>query len=392
MRERFKISRNIKLLPLFHFLLDFRITSIIEILYFADILNSYALAMSVFSVSLFSAAVFEVITGIFSDKIGRVKTLMSGLFFDILSIVLFGLASFCYPFLLLFLGAVLFGVAESFYSGTLDALSFETVKQLKKEHKYSEFSGKLDAMGQISLASSALLAGIIAYKFSYVFVIWAGLVPLILCFFLCVFLIEPKIKRNNQLSSFEHLKIAWNNIKKNKKLKMISLAKIIGFGVGTSSHRFEAVYFASLIPMWLVGIIRFIKQFGGFIGFWFSGRIIEKIGNKNTLYTTRAVMILIKIVALLINSFITPFLLSFLNLFFAPLNTSLKNLMQKEFSDEQRATMGSIVSIFGSLFFGVFTVFLGFLADFTNPRIALFSCVCFNSVTLLIYKSIFKKR
>jgi hypothetical protein len=48
-----------------------------------------------------------------------------------------------------------------------------------------------------------------------------------------------------------------------------------------------------------------------------------------------------------------------------------KSLLQKEFSDKQRATMGSLNSLGKSLFFGVVTILLGWVADKTNPRIAL---------------------
>ncbi len=72
------ISKNVKLLKWFNFFSDFSLFSPIAILYFTQITGSFALGMSIFSVGMISAALFEVPTGIFSDKIGRKKTITLG--------------------------------------------------------------------------------------------------------------------------------------------------------------------------------------------------------------------------------------------------------------------------------------------------------------------------
>ena len=45
--------------------------------------------------------------------------------------------------------------------------------------------------------------------------------------------------------------------------------------------------------------------------------------------------------------------------------------MQKEFTNQQRATMGSLNSLAGNIFFAIFAIILGYFADLTNPRVAL---------------------
>jgi MFS family permease len=57
-------------------------------------------------------------------------------------------------------------------------------------------------------------------------------------------------------------------------------------------------------------------------------------------------------------------------------------LLQTEFNHKQRATMGSLNSLAGSLFFAIFAIFLGFLADKYGVRNALLiktilSCISF---------------
>lgn len=70
-----KLHKNIKLLAWFNFLLDFRFYSPIAIIYFTKVSGSFALGMSVFSLTMLSSALFEVPTGFYSDMIGKKKLL-----------------------------------------------------------------------------------------------------------------------------------------------------------------------------------------------------------------------------------------------------------------------------------------------------------------------------
>ena len=42
-------------------------------------------------------------------------------------------------------------------------------------------------------------------------------------------------------------------------------------------------------------------------------------------------------------------------------------LMQREYTEEQRATMSSMTSFFGSLFYGAFALLMGLIADQYGP-------------------------
>src|SRR3989344_4474856 len=73
-----RMNRNIKLLTWFNFFTDFKLYAPIAILYFAQVTGSFALGMSIFSIAYVSAALFEIPTGIYSDFIGRRKTVILG--------------------------------------------------------------------------------------------------------------------------------------------------------------------------------------------------------------------------------------------------------------------------------------------------------------------------
>lgn len=72
------LERNVKLLTWFNFFLDLRLYAPIAIIYFAQVTGSFALGMTVFGVASISAALFEVPTGIFSDYLGRKRTVILG--------------------------------------------------------------------------------------------------------------------------------------------------------------------------------------------------------------------------------------------------------------------------------------------------------------------------
>ena len=64
--------------------------------------------------------------------------------------------------------------------------------------------------------------------------------------------------------------------------------------------------------------------------------------------------------------------------------------MQKEFTNEQRATMGSLDSFAGSIFFGILAFLLGFLADSFSPARALLILQIVQIGNLLIYWKLFR--
>jgi len=74
-------------LALFNFFTDFNLYGEILVLYFVKLTASYMLEMNLFSIIMISSAVFELPTGIFSDFIGRKKTMMLGAVCSVLLII-----------------------------------------------------------------------------------------------------------------------------------------------------------------------------------------------------------------------------------------------------------------------------------------------------------------
>jgi len=385
MATKLAIRRNLKLISLFSFFIELRFLAVVSILFFAKVSGSYALGMSIFTITLFTSSFFEVPTGILSDRIGRKWTMVAGSFCDFLTAMFFGFGGVFNSYLLLVIGALIMGVADSLYSGTEDALLYETMSDLKKKHKYHEASGKIQSIMQVSAGLAALIGSFLAYKYSYTLVAFLSAVPMFICFIITLFYVEPKIhSEEKERNPFAHFREALRLFSKNKKLMALSVAKILR-STGDVSHRFQIAFFETLIPVWLIGIVRMLKQFGGAIGFWFAGKIINKFGNLKVLLLGALFSNIIYFTGLFLNSFISPFLFSTLNLFYGPTNTATTHLMQNEFSNKQRATMGSIVSFFSSILVGVVSIFVGWIADQTSTVMALYALMIPNIISTFLY-------
>lgn len=354
------VHKNIKLLSWFNFFTDFRLYSPVAIIYFAKVSGSYALGMSVFSVTMLSSAIFEVPTGIFSDLIGRKKTVIFGSLSNVLATIFYAMGGFYW---VLIIGATFEGLARSFYSGNNDALLHDTLSSNKQEHKYHEFLGKASSMFQAALAVSAVLGSMIAH-WSFAWVMWLSVIPQVIGFFISLQLIEPKISTNQESTNiFAHTGEAIKIFLKNKKLRFLALGSIIGYGLGESSYQFRSAFVNMLWPLWAVGISKMLSSIGAVISFYLSGKFIKKFGELNLIISSSIISRIINFISFGYVTVVSPALMTTTSLFYGIRSVAKNSLMQKEFTQRQRATMGSLNSLGDSLTFVMFSFLTGILAD-----------------------------
>ena len=360
-------EKNIKLLRLISFFDDFTLYSALAIIYFSKVSGSYVLGLSIFSFIMISAAVFELPTGYFSDKYGRVKTLIFGSIAFLIGGIFYAIGT---NYWFLVIGAIIQGLGRSCYSGNNDALLYDNLAQIDKIEDYAEENGKISSMSQLALAIAGVLGGVIAY-FSFPLLMWLSTIPLIICVVLSFYLVEVKNISPIDQNIFTHIKQALKNFTSNFKLQQISLIDIISFGIGEASWQFESVFIGSLWPVWAIGISKVLSHIGATFSFHFSGRIIKKFTAIKIIIFDNVISKIINLTALFIANIFSPILMSTTSLLYGVNETATKKILQNEFSDKERATMGSLNSLFGSISFAVFAVILGLLADKLGPRDAL---------------------
>ena len=380
------MQKNIKLLTWFNFFTDFKLYAPIAIIYFAKVSGSYALGMSIFSITMISSAFFEVPTGIYSDMIGRRKTVILGAASAVLYAIFYAIGQF---FWMLVIGALFEGLSRSFYSGNNDALLHDTLAEKKIEHQYDEFLGKVSKMFQIALAVSAILGSLLA-SWSFALIMWLSVIPQILCLLLAFKLEEPKLHTKESGNIFIHLKDAYRNFINNKKLRLLSITSILGYGFCEAAYQFQSAFYNTVWPLWAIGIAKTLSNVGAALSFHFSGKLLKKFNGLKILIIDNVYNRIINIISTAFPTALSPFLMSTTSVFYGVTTVTKNSLMQKEFKNEQRATMGSLNSFAGSIFFGILAFLLGFVADKISLSKAFLSLQFLQFINLYFYWKLFR--
>ena len=355
--------RNIKLLTWFNFFLEFKPYAPVVILYFKEITGSFTLGLSIFSVMTITTALLEVPTGVFSDMVGRKKTIVFGALASVLGVASWAIGG---SYLALAIGATLLGLGEAFFSGNNEAILHDSLKELGRESEFSESFGKTSSMLQVGLGISALLGGYLTL-WSLQIVLVTSVIPIFICFLLTLFIIEPKIHSEEiPINIFSDFKEALLEFIRNGRLRLISVTSILRYGVEETMFQFTPAFMALLWPAWALGVVRFLIHAFSTASYWFSGSVIKKIGAAKAAFFGNLADRLMGIVAVVFPSGFSPVLL--IGPFYGLDEVAEESLLQKEFTDRQRATMASLNSFFGNICFGVFAIALGVIADNIGPR------------------------
>jgi len=380
------MNKNIRLIALFNFFTDFHLFSAILIIYFAKVTGSYALGMSLFSVAMVSSAIFEIPTGVFSDFIGRKKTMVLGAVCAVLAVTFYAIGT---NYWILFIGALFEGLQRAWYSGNNSALLYETLSNSNRKDEYDHYLGKTSAMFQVAAGVGIVIGGIIAV-WSFALVMWLSVIPQVICLAISLLIVEPIRRSNTSPNIYSHLTTALKKIWSNRKLRLLSINDIVGSAIGESTYLFRGAFINTLWPLWAVGVAKVISSIGAAISYWYGGRIIRKVGAFRLLLISSIYGKIINIGSVAITTVISPLLLSSTSLFYGVTSVANSLLMQKEFSNDQRATLGSINSFMGNIVFGIFAVALGIFADKYGPANALLIAYILSLPTLLINWSLFK--
>jgi len=380
------LQNNIKLLKWFNFFTDLRLYAPIAIIYFAQVTGSYALGMSIFSVTMVSSALFEIPTGILSDFVGRRKTIILGAVAAVLFSIFYAIGQL---FWILVIGAIFEGLSRSFYSGNNDAFLHDTLSQQGKVEEYEHHLGKLSSMFQIALGVSALVGGVLA-TWSFPLIMWLSVLSQVMCLMLAFQMVEPRVHSEDSGNIYEHIGEAARKFAESYKLRLLSISSVLSFGFGEASYLFQAAFYSTLWPVWAIGVAKTLSNVGATASFWYSGKIIKRFGSAKLLFVTDLYSRVVNIVASAFPSVFSPILMSSTSLTYGVASVSENSLMQKEFTQRQRATMGSLNSFAGSILFGVIAYVLGLAADSFSPAQALFALHLVRIPTIGLYWLLFR--
>ena len=356
-----KCKKNLLLISLIIFLNNINLYNVVAILYYKSITNSFVLGMSIFSITTISSAIFELPTGILSDKIGRKKTIVYGSVCSLLSAFILFIAN---NYFLLIIYAIISGIEFAFFSGNNDAYVYENLKMINNEKDYIKFIGKVKSMEYLAGAISGLIGAGLLYCFSYKLIIGISIIPKVIQLVISLFL---KAIKNNETNTNSNKKLIKGALKESLENKLL-LKKVLYDGIlqstNESCYQFRSAFYETVWPIWAIGIPGILSNIGAFISNWCSEKLISKTSRKKYWFLSHSYSMFSNTIAVITNNIISPIIMISNSLFHSDFIDS--EIEQKLYKDEYRASMGSIKSFIQSILFAVFSVILGLIADYFN--------------------------
>lgn len=390
------LKRNVTLAMMSEWLTEMRLFFPVAVLGFQSLTGSYTMAMSVFAFASLTAAMLEIPTGILSDKWGRRGTWIVGALGELMAVFCYTLA-FWYPAFvlpLLYTGSLFYGLANALYSGNNHAMLYDTLACYRREKQIATVLGRVSSMGQMGLGTAGLCAGSLLWLgATYETLLIISLVFLSANVLIAFLTIEPPrhyVKEDG--SSLKHMKKALKLITQNGKLRLYAIASIIQRGAGQANYYFSPSFIESVWPLWLTPIYRTLQHSFGATGFWYAGKFIKRFGGAFTLLYGTALSQIASLIAYALSSVFSPLLLMATQLSYGLCTTADNTVQQENFSDAQRATMGSLISFGSAIMTALMAIVTGFISDHTGPAIAiggtLFArALIVNAIYFKLYKT-----
>ncbi|MBN1427055.1 MAG: MFS transporter [Anaerolineae bacterium] len=355
--------KTLTFLRCFYFFSELKFYHSIALIYFAHVTGSWMMAASIISITQISAAIFEVPTGVFSDWVGRQRTIVLGASCGVLAVTSYAIGA---NYGWLAFGAILEGAARACYSGNNSAYLYNILSQTNKIDTYANHFGKLYSLSALAELVSTLMGGFMAAR-SFNVLMWLSVATQIAG--LLVSLLLPKENKTApSRSTFRlHLLEALDGFRHNPKLRLLSLSVILGNGIGLSAWSLQPAVFNAIWPLWAVGVARAFQAATAMLGGYLSGSIIKRLHARRVILFGSIYAWLANIIPALFPSPVAPLLIASSPILDGPQTTAIETLLQGEFSERQRATMASLSALVGSLFYAGFAFATGAVADIIGP-------------------------
>jgi len=340
---------------------------------------------SIYSVTI---AVIEIPSGYVADVLGRKNSMIIGMFFGFIGMVVYSLSFGFEGFLI---AALCLGVGQSFISGSDTALMYDSLVQLNRSNEFIKLEGRTISMGNFAEALAFILGGLLAevsLRTPFYFQVGIAFIG----FLVTMLLVEPKTERlkDGKSKPWKNIKnIIHYSLRENQTLRYyIFYSAIIGAGTLTMAW-FSQPYFMAIgiDNTFYFGLLGAGLNLAVAIPSFYAHKIEENIKTKTLL-----IIILILICACYFTiSYLTSFWgLLILLVFYITRGIAtpvLRDYMNRHIPSEMRATVMSIRSFLIRILFASTSPFLGYVANiYSLQQAILFSGILtflLGGITLL---------
>ncbi len=356
----------------------------VMVLFFNKIVNSIFLVAMLFSIQAIVGLIVDIPSSSLADLFGRKNIMVIGGFLTVISFVLL---AFSYNFIALVIFSIIFSFKNALYSGTQEALLYESVKELKIEKDYKKINGQLVTLTYAGGIIGAIAGGFMAKSYlrlPFILSIPIAFIVLISMFFLT----EPKYEKEPNKSIFMHMKGATKILLENKQLLLLTLFGLLSFGLGESTFHLTQIYYNFVgLPIQFFGIVAAIGSFLGAIGALSSHTVSKKLGNKKTLILFYLLYAISLILATIYLGYIGVGFIALMSLFGGVPGPIMDYLINKEATSKNRATILSLNTFMSNLGYIIFAPLLGYLANLYTIAFAfkISGILLFLSVILIFF-------
>lgn len=341
-------------------------------------LKQIMLLQSGFALTIF---LLEIPTGYLADRWGRRNTLVLGCCFGVAAFVTYATGETFWRFLL---AEILIGTGASLLSGTIEAMTYDTLLELGREREYRKIAGNQAFFEFNTEAISGILGGLLG-AISLVLPLWLTAIPMALAVCTAASLEEPKRQKLQESKHFKAIVHASSHaLFRHPGLRKVILTYGLIASLSLMFFWFFQPYQTLIgVPVALFGITHAVTVVAGACAAksvsWF-----EKRSDDRLLLIIPALITIICFLSLSLPP--APLLLIFFLVsrlswhFVGPLSADLINRMT---SSDVRATVLSVRSFFSRLLFVCVSPFVGALADARGIPYALFITGIVGGIALL---------
>lgn len=346
----------------------------VAVLFFAAAGLSLAEIMLLQSIFSLAMVLLEIPTGYISDRWGRKNTLIASCILDIVGI---GIYAMSYSFWGFVVGEILLAFGSSLHSGTVEALTYDSLLEIGQERRNRQAAGRLIFAGMLGQAFAALLGGVAAVV-SLRLTLWLTLIPLAGALVVALSLYEPKRLGHEEQKHWQVLKkIAADALVHNASVRsVIILSSVIGTMTLLLFWYSQPYQQEVGLPLSLFGVVHAVMLGSTAVAALWTHKLVAKIDDR-CLMVVAAVVVVAMCLALSLPA-------SMLGLVWLLIGRSVwgvtsvvsGDLINRLTVSGRRATVLSIRSCIGRLMFVAVAPLAGQVADAsTLPQVLLWTCV-----------------
>jgi len=360
---KYNIKSNLWKYYVFSFLTEFTIYLPFIVYYFQELGFSLGQIAMLQAISAITVFIFEIPSGYIADKIGRKNSLIMGVIFQLIGVIILYNSQ---NYLMLIIAHIFNGLSWAFVSGADSALIYDSLILLKRESEYKRIGGKANFFGEIAIIISAILGSLIV-GFGIKQTILLTLIGYTILVFVTFSFVEPPREITKKHKIHEEVSDLFAIVKKslhNKKLLGLFCYSFIILGISSTVFVIYQPYFrATTLPLQYYGYI--FAAFSIFAAF--TALKAHDIEKKIGVYWSLLLMPLFLVGALIGASLVfmwAGFMFFFLReLVRGYIYPVIGDYTNRIISSNERATVLSIGSMFSRLGFAIISTTFGFLTN-----------------------------